>query len=75
MNLTPPRHALPSQAAVIQARGEAEAERLKAEGAKEAADTIAESQVAVDLAKMDRSAAMLKVVPHPAQRAVQGRAG
>ena len=36
-----------------------EAERTRAEGAKQAADLIASSEVAVDLAKMDRSAKML----------------
>ena len=45
---------------MILAKGSAEAEKIKAEGSKSAADLISQSEVAVDLAKMDRSAAMLK---------------
>jgi len=43
----------------LKARGSAEAERLRAEGSKAAADLLSTSPVAVELAKMDRSAAML----------------
>merc|ERR1719240_243784 len=48
-----------SQAAVTQARGEAEASRLVAKGNKDAADMLASSQIAVDLAKMSKSAEAL----------------
>mmetsp|Transcript_58140 Transcript_58140/g.116828 ORF Transcript_58140/g.116828 Transcript_58140/m.116828 type:complete len:154 (-) Transcript_58140:223-684(-) len=48
-----------AEAEVITARGASEAEALRAAGALKAAVTIAESPVAVELAKMDRSAAML----------------
>merc|ERR1719487_1941776 len=48
-----------AQAAVIKARSEGEAARLVAEGSKQAADLLATSQVAVELAKMDKSAQML----------------
>lgn len=48
-----------AEAFVISARGAAEAERLKADGARQAAELLASSDVAVELAKMDRSAAML----------------
>ena len=48
-----------AEAEILKARGTAEAERLKADGAKAAADLLSTSEVAVDLAKMDRSAAML----------------
>jgi regulator of protease activity HflC (stomatin/prohibitin superfamily) len=44
---------------VIKAKGSAEAERLKADGSKQAAELLGTSEVAVELAKMDRSAAML----------------
>ena len=36
-----------------------QAEQIQAEGAKQAADLLATSEVAVDLAKMDKSAAIL----------------
>ena len=49
-----------AEAEVILAKGSAEAEKIKAEGSKSAAGLISQSEVAVDLAKMDRSAAMLK---------------
>merc|ERR1719160_1793232 len=48
-----------AQAAVIKARSEAEAARLVAEGNKNAADLLSTSQVAVELAKMEKSAQML----------------
>jgi len=48
-----------AEAEIIKAKGEAEAERLKADGSKKAADLLSTSEVAVELAKMDRSAAML----------------
>ncbi|KAK7247744.1 hypothetical protein SO694_00088149 [Aureococcus anophagefferens] len=48
-----------ANAKLVHARADAEAERTRAEGAKQAADLIASSEVAVDLAKMDRSAKML----------------
>lgn len=48
-----------AQAAVIKARSQGEAARLLAEGNKQAADLLATSQVAVELAKMDKSAQML----------------
>lgn len=48
-----------AQAAVIKARSEGEAARLLAEGQKSAAELLSRSQVAVDLAKMDKSALML----------------
>ena len=48
-----------AEAAKIGAEGEAEAERLRAQGSKDAADLLSANQVAVDLAKLDRSAAAL----------------
>eukprot|EP00958_Prasinococcus_capsulatus_P022383 scaffold3158_cov389-Prasinococcus_capsulatus_cf.AAC.5 len=48
-----------AQATLINARAAAEADRIRADGAREAADLLASSQVAVDLAKMDKSAAIL----------------
>lgn len=48
-----------SQAAVTKARGEAEASRLVARGNKDAADMLSTSQIAVDLAKMSKSAEAL----------------
>mmetsp|Transcript_50470 Transcript_50470/g.99779 ORF Transcript_50470/g.99779 Transcript_50470/m.99779 type:complete len:135 (-) Transcript_50470:222-626(-) len=48
-----------AEAEILKARGSAEAERLRAEGSKAAADLLSTSPVAVELAKMDRSAAML----------------
>jgi len=48
-----------AQAMLIQAQSEANAAKTIAEGNKQAGDLLATSQVAVDLAKMDRSAAML----------------
>lgn len=48
-----------AEADVIKARGAAEAERLKADGSRQAAELLSSSDVAVELAKMDRSAAML----------------
>jgi len=44
---------------VIRARAQAESALLVAEGNKKSADLLATSQVAVDLAKMERSAAMI----------------
>merc|ERR1712232_718738 len=48
-----------AQADVIRARAQGESARLVAEGNKNAADLLATSQVAVDLAKMDRSASLI----------------
>merc|ERR1712137_774659 len=48
-----------SQAMLIQAKSEAEAAKTIAEGNKQAGDLLSTSQVAVDLAKMDKSATML----------------
>merc|ERR1719437_411346 len=48
-----------AQAEVIRARAQGESARLVAEGNKSAADLLATSQVAVDLAKMDKSAQMI----------------
>merc|ERR1719453_1821140 len=48
-----------SQAAITKARGEAEASRLVAKGNKDSADMLATSQIAVDLAKMSKSAEAL----------------
>jgi uncharacterized membrane protein YqiK len=48
-----------AEAEVIKARGVAEAERLRAEGSLKAAHALSGSEVAVELAKIDRSAAML----------------
>jgi len=44
---------------VIEAKGASESETVRAQGALEAANLLSTSEVAVDLAKMDRSAAML----------------
>ena len=48
-----------ADAEIITAKGTAEAETLRAAGALKAAETISTSEVAVELAKMDRSAKML----------------
>eukprot|EP00971_Amphidinium_carterae_P125383 2484024-Amphidinium_carterae.1 len=48
-----------AQAEVIRARAAADAARITAEGNKESADLLATSVVAVELAKMDKSAQML----------------
>jgi regulator of protease activity HflC (stomatin/prohibitin superfamily) len=48
-----------AQAMLIQAQSEADAARTIAEGNKQAGDLLSTSQVAVDLAKMDKSATML----------------
>merc|ERR1712151_113238 len=48
-----------AQADVIRAKAQGESARLVAEGNKKAADLLATSQVAVDLAKMDRSASLI----------------
>jgi len=48
-----------AEAEVIKARGAAQAEQLKADGSRQAADLLSSSEVAVELAKMDRSASML----------------
>jgi hypothetical protein len=48
-----------AEADIVKAKGSAEAERLRAEGSKAAADLLSTSEVAVELAKMDRSAMML----------------
>jgi len=48
-----------AQAMLIQAKSEAEAARTIAEGNKQAGELLSTSQVAVDLAKMDKSATML----------------
>ena len=48
-----------ASAKLVHAQADAEAERVRAEGARDAAEKLATSQVAVDLAKMDRSAKML----------------
>mmetsp|Transcript_43591 Transcript_43591/g.98185 ORF Transcript_43591/g.98185 Transcript_43591/m.98185 type:complete len:516 (-) Transcript_43591:206-1753(-) len=48
-----------AQAEVIKARAAADAARITAEGNKESADLLATSVVAVELAKMDKSAQML----------------
>merc|ERR1712151_374945 len=48
-----------AQAEVIRAKAQGESARLVAEGNKEAADLLSTSQVAVDLAKMDRSASLI----------------
>jgi len=48
-----------AQAAVIRAQAEGESSRLVAEGNKKAADLLSTSDVAVELAKMDKSAALL----------------
>merc|ERR1712061_738390 len=48
-----------AQAEVIRARAQGESSRLVADGNKKAADLLATSKVAVDLAKMDKSAQMI----------------
>jgi len=48
-----------AEAEVIAATAKAEAARLVADGNKKAADLLATSQVAVDLAKMDKSASLI----------------
>merc|ERR1712151_175163 len=48
-----------AQAEVIRSRAQGEAARLVADGNKKAADLLATSKVAVDLAKMDKSAQMI----------------
>jgi regulator of protease activity HflC (stomatin/prohibitin superfamily) len=48
-----------AQANIIQARAQGEAARLVAEGNKNAADLLSTSQVAVELAKMDKSASLI----------------
>ena len=49
-----------AQAEIIKAKAAAESETMRAEGSKRAAELLGQSDVAVALAKMDRSAAMLK---------------
>ncbi|GMH45445.1 hypothetical protein BSKO_13402 [Bryopsis sp. KO-2023] len=48
-----------AEAELIKAKADAEAERLRAAGSKDAADMIAGSEVAVDLAKMDKTSAVM----------------
>lgn len=48
-----------ARATIIRANAEAEAETIRAKAAKEAADMLASNQVAVDLAKMDKSGEFL----------------
>jgi len=48
-----------AEATLIKAKADAEAEAMRAEGAKKAADLLSENQVAVALAKMDKSGAFL----------------
>merc|ERR1712039_721864 len=48
-----------AQAEVIRAKAQGESARLVAEGNKRAADLLSTSQVAVDLAKMDKSASLI----------------
>eukprot|EP00932_Pfiesteria_piscicida_P016051 SRR837773.2996.p1 GENE.SRR837773.2996~~SRR837773.2996.p1 ORF type:complete len:318 (-),score=105.93 SRR837773.2996:17-934(-) len=48
-----------AEAAVVAARAQAEAARLVAEGNRKAADLLSSSQVAVDLAKIDKSAGLI----------------
>merc|ERR1719230_1284125 len=48
-----------AEAEIIRARAQAEAARLVADGNKKSADLLATSQVAVELAKMDKSASMI----------------
>ncbi|CAD7702923.1 unnamed protein product [Ostreobium quekettii] len=48
-----------ADATLIKAKAEAEAERLRAAGAKDAADLLASSDVAVDLAKMDKAGVVM----------------
>merc|ERR1719231_1775575 len=47
------------KARAVAIEADAEAARVRAEGARDAAEKLATSQVAVDLAKTDRSAKML----------------
>lgn len=49
-----------AEATLVKARADAEAEVTRAEGSKKAADLIGQSEVAVSLAKIDRSAAAVK---------------
>merc|ERR1711920_1073150 len=48
-----------AQAEIIRAKAQGESARLVAEGNKGAADLLSTSQVAVDLAKMDKSATLI----------------
>jgi len=48
-----------ARAAVMEAKGDAEAEQIRADGAKKAADKLATSEVAVMLAKLDKTAGVL----------------
>jgi len=48
-----------AKAARILAQGEADAERIRAEGSRAAADMLAESAIAVELARIDRTGAAL----------------
>jgi len=48
-----------AQSAIIEAKGRAEAERIQAQGSKQAADLLSTSELAIDLAKMGKSAEML----------------
>jgi len=48
-----------ARADVVRAKAQGEAARLVADGSKKAADLLAASKLAVDLAKMDKSAAMI----------------
>mmetsp|Transcript_1275 Transcript_1275/g.4303 ORF Transcript_1275/g.4303 Transcript_1275/m.4303 type:complete len:562 (-) Transcript_1275:90-1775(-) len=48
-----------ADSAIIEAQGQAQGEKIKAEGAKAAAQLIESSQLASDLAKMDKSSQML----------------
>jgi len=48
-----------ANAEVIRAKAQGDAARLKAEGSKQAADLLSTSDVAVDLAKIEKSAAMI----------------
>ena len=45
----------PNPSQVLKARGDAESERVRAEGHKAAAELIAQNQVAVQLAQIDRT--------------------
>ena len=48
-----------ADATLIKAKADAEAERLRAAAAKDAADMLSSSNVAVDLAKMDKAGAVM----------------
>ncbi|GMH37700.1 hypothetical protein BSKO_05573 [Bryopsis sp. KO-2023] len=48
-----------AESELIKAKADAEAERLRAAGSKDAADMISGSEVAVDLAKMDKTSAVM----------------